>query len=102
MHATLPLLKSTNFPPLTRRTLDTLQVNLGYRCNQACHHCHVNASPDRKEMMSRETVVAETVSEGAVTSESGDAEAVPGDAAFTRTASPIPSRRATGFRSSTP
>ena len=56
MHATLPLLKSTNFPPLTRRTLDTLQVNLGYRCNQACHHCHVNASPDRKEMMSRETV----------------------------------------------
>ena len=49
MHATLPLLKATDFPPIARRALDTLQVNLGYRCNQACHHCHVNASPDRKE-----------------------------------------------------
>ncbi|MEO8304559.1 MAG: arsenosugar biosynthesis radical SAM (seleno)protein ArsS [Betaproteobacteria bacterium] len=56
MHATLPLLKSTDFPPITRRALDTLQVNLGYKCNQACHHCHVNAGPDRKEMMARETV----------------------------------------------
>ncbi|MET0682414.1 MAG: arsenosugar biosynthesis radical SAM (seleno)protein ArsS [Casimicrobiaceae bacterium] len=56
MHATLPLLKATDFPPLTRRALDTLQVNLGYKCNQACHHCHVNASPDRKEMMSRDTI----------------------------------------------
>ncbi len=56
MHATLPLLKATDFPPITRRALDTLQVNLGYRCNQACHHCHVNAGPDRKEMMSRETI----------------------------------------------
>ena len=56
MHATLPLLKTTDFPRITRRALDTLQVNLGYRCNQACLHCHVNASPDRKEMMARETV----------------------------------------------
>ena len=56
MHATLPLLKATDFPPIARRALDTLQVNVGYRCNQACHHCHVNASPDRKEMMARETV----------------------------------------------
>jgi radical SAM/Cys-rich protein len=56
MHATLPLLKTTDFPPVSRRTLDTLQVNLGYRCNQACFHCHVNAGPDRKEMMARETV----------------------------------------------
>jgi radical SAM/Cys-rich protein len=56
MHATLPLLKTTDFPLITRRALDTLQVNVGYRCNQACHHCHVNAGPDRKEMMSRETV----------------------------------------------
>ena len=56
MHATLPLLKGTDFPALARRTPDTLQVNLGYRCNQACLHCHVNASPDRKEMMGRETV----------------------------------------------
>lgn len=56
MHATLPLLKATDFPPIARRRLETLQVNLGYRCNQACLHCHVNASPDRKEMMSRETI----------------------------------------------
>jgi radical SAM/Cys-rich protein len=56
MHATLPLLKATDFPALTRGRLDTLQVNLGYRCNQACFHCHVNASPDRKEMMDGGTV----------------------------------------------
>src|SRR5512141_1335163 len=51
MHATLPLLAATDFPPIARRRVDTLQVNLGYRCNQACLHCHVNAGPDRKEMM---------------------------------------------------
>ncbi|HHM05383.1 MAG TPA: radical SAM/Cys-rich domain protein [Gammaproteobacteria bacterium] len=56
MHATLPLLEDTGFPLLTRKTLDTLQVNLGYRCNQQCLHCHVNASPRRGEMMSRETI----------------------------------------------
>ena len=58
MHATLPLLATTDFPPIARGKLDTLQVNLGYRCNQACFHCHVNASPDRTEMMARETVDA--------------------------------------------
>ena len=56
MHQTLPLLKSRGFPHLRRGTLTTLQVNLGYKCNQACLHCHVNASPDRKEMMSSENV----------------------------------------------
>jgi radical SAM/Cys-rich protein len=56
MHATLPLLKATDFPALARGVLDTLQVNLGYRCNQACLHCHVNAGPDRKEMMSGDTI----------------------------------------------
>jgi radical SAM/Cys-rich protein len=56
MHATLPLLIETDFPPLRRRRLETLQVNLGYRCNQACLHCHVNAGPTRKEEMSRATV----------------------------------------------
>jgi radical SAM/Cys-rich protein len=56
MHATLPLLRATDFPPLARRVPDTLQVNLGYRCNQACLHCHVNASPDRKEAMASETI----------------------------------------------
>jgi len=56
MHATLALLRSSDFPRIARQALDTLQVNLGYRCNQACLHCHVNASPDRKEMMDRATV----------------------------------------------
>ena len=56
MHQTLHLMKSRGFPHLRRKALETLQVNLGYKCNQACFHCHVNASPDRKEMMSLETV----------------------------------------------
>lgn len=56
MHATLPLLQESDFPAIRRDTLTTLQVNLGYRCNQACLHCHVNAGPTRKEMMTRETV----------------------------------------------
>ena len=54
MHATLPLLEKTTFPTIDRRRLDTLQVNLGYKCNQSCVHCHVNAGPTRTEMMSRE------------------------------------------------
>lgn len=56
MHATLPLLKVTDFPPLRRRSIDTLQVNLGYRCNQSCLHCHVNAGPNRTEQMDGMTV----------------------------------------------
>lgn len=56
MHATLPLLARTDFPPLRRRPLDTLQVNLGYKCNQSCLHCHVNAGPNRVEMMDGELV----------------------------------------------
>jgi len=56
MHATLPLLKAFDFPEIARRRLQTLQVNLGYRCNQSCVHCHVNAGPQRTEMMSRETI----------------------------------------------
>ncbi len=44
------------FPPLQRAALGTLQVNLGYRCNQACRHCHVDASPSRTEMMDDETL----------------------------------------------
>ena len=39
------------FPSLRRRRLETLQVNLGYRCNQSCRHCHVDAGPWRTEMM---------------------------------------------------
>ncbi len=56
MHATLPLLERTEFPPLRRNALDILQVNLGYRCNQSCVHCHVNAGPNRTEMMDRDTL----------------------------------------------
>lgn len=56
MHATLPLLEQTEFPTIKRGQLDTLQVNLGYKCNQQCLHCHVNASPQRKEVMDSNTV----------------------------------------------
>jgi len=56
MHATLPLLQRTQFPAIRRRRLETLQVNLGYVCNQTCVHCHVNAGPKRTESMARETV----------------------------------------------
>jgi radical SAM/Cys-rich protein len=56
MHATLPLLVRTDFPALRRRRLETLQVNLGYTCNQSCLHCHVNAGPNRTEQMDGETI----------------------------------------------
>ena len=56
MHATLPLLQDTDFPAIFRTKLDTLQVNLGYRCNQQCLHCHVNAGPKRKENMDGATI----------------------------------------------
>ncbi len=56
MHATLSLLENTDFPRLERSKLEILQVNLGYRCNQQCLHCHVNAGPKRKENMEKETV----------------------------------------------
>jgi radical SAM/Cys-rich protein len=52
MHSTLARLATGGFPAIQRKRLDTLQVNLGYRCNQACLHCHVNAGPTRTEMMS--------------------------------------------------
>ncbi len=58
MHATLPLLQATDFPAIHRKTLDTLQVNLGYRCNQTCIHCHVAAGPNRTEEMSRRNIDA--------------------------------------------
>ena len=58
MHATLHLLARTKFPALKRRAVDTLQLNLGYRCNQSCVHCHVNAGPNRKEEMTAETIDA--------------------------------------------
>jgi radical SAM/Cys-rich protein len=56
MHNTLPLLHATDFPALHRERLTALQVNLGYRCNQSCLHCHVNAGPNRTEEMADATV----------------------------------------------
>jgi len=56
MHATLPLMRQYGFPALARRRLAILQLNLGYKCNQSCLHCHVNAGPSRTEMMSRATI----------------------------------------------
>ncbi len=56
MHATLPRLAVTDFPAIRRDRVETLQVNLGYKCNQSCLHCHVNAGPTRTEAMSRETI----------------------------------------------
>lgn len=56
MHKILPLLNATHFPSLRRGATTTLQVNLGYQCNQRCIHCHVNAGPHRTEMMSADTV----------------------------------------------
>ena len=56
MHATLPLLDVSDFPLIHRDTLSTLQVNLGYQCNQSCVHCHVNAGPHRTEMMTPENL----------------------------------------------
>lgn len=56
MHATLPLLQPTQFPTPHRGKLEILQVNLGYRCNLSCLHCHVNAGPNRTEMMDETTL----------------------------------------------
>ena len=56
MHATLPLLQDTDFPPIKRGKLTTLQVNVGYLCNQSCLHCHVNAGPTRTEIMTRDNI----------------------------------------------
>lgn len=58
-NTTLPqfhtVLSDNGFPKLHRSTLETLQVNVGKLCNQTCRHCHVDAGPDRRELMTRET-----------------------------------------------
>jgi radical SAM/Cys-rich protein len=56
MYDTLPHLNKMDFPKIERRDLDTLQINIGLKCNQQCVHCHVNSSPKRTEMMSPETL----------------------------------------------
>ncbi len=42
--------------PLRPKKLEILQINVGYMCNQVCAHCHVDAGPDRKEIMTKETM----------------------------------------------
>lgn len=56
MRNALPQLQAIEFPAIRRRALTTLQVNLGYLCNIACLHCHVNAGPTRKELMDAATI----------------------------------------------
>ena len=56
MHDTLPLLINSDFPAIRRNKLEILQANLGYKCNQSCQHCHVNAGPNRTEEMSLDTI----------------------------------------------
>ena len=49
-------IKETNQFPLRPKKLEVLQINLGYMCNQVCEHCHVDAGPDRKEIMTLDTM----------------------------------------------
>ncbi len=56
MQDTLPHLRPSDFPAIDHGHLDTLQVNMGYLCNQSCLHCHVNAGPNRKELMTGKSV----------------------------------------------
>lgn len=52
----LPYLKNSDFPAISRNRLEILQVNLGYLCNLSCTHCHVNAGPKRTELMDKATM----------------------------------------------
>ncbi|MSP28640.1 MAG: radical SAM/Cys-rich domain protein [Methylococcales bacterium] len=56
MRDSLPYLKNTDFPAISRNKLEILQVNLGYLCNLSCTHCHVNAGPKRTELMDKATM----------------------------------------------
>jgi radical SAM/Cys-rich protein len=49
-------LRQSNLFPLTPTGIEVFQMNLGKMCNQTCKHCHVDAGPDRKEIMTRETM----------------------------------------------
>ncbi len=49
-------IRSLTKAPLASREIKILQVNLGYRCNMACRHCHVSAGPGRPEMMNEKTI----------------------------------------------
>lgn len=49
-------IEQDGFLPLKPKTLEIFQINLGYMCNQVCAHCHVDAGPDRQEIMTKETM----------------------------------------------
>lgn len=49
-------LESSGCHTLRPSSLEIFQINVGYMCNQVCNHCHVDAGPDRKEIMTRETM----------------------------------------------
>ncbi len=49
-------IKNDGYQPLKPKALEILQINLGYMCNQVCSHCHVDAGPDRQEIMTRQTM----------------------------------------------
>ena len=51
----LPVLKEHETDSLVAKQIDVLQINVGKVCNQTCRHCHVDAGPERREMMTRET-----------------------------------------------
>ena len=51
-------LDASGLSPLRARGIEILQLNLGRRCNQTCQHCHVDAGPDRPEMMGDEVLEA--------------------------------------------
>lgn len=64
-------IRSISKEPVKSDGIDILQVNLGYRCNLSCKHCHVNGGPDRDEVMNKETMddiasIAESVNIEAV------------------------------------
>jgi sulfatase maturation enzyme AslB (radical SAM superfamily) len=51
------LMLSSHGLELRRDQTRTLQINVGFKCNQKCQHCHLDAGPDRKENMTRETML---------------------------------------------
>src|SRR5438874_12890925 len=83
--------------PMAGLTLDTVQVNIGLRCNLACHHCHVESSPSRDEEMSWQTMqlvldAAKACGAGAIDITGGAPEMHPHFRRFVLAASALPAR----------
>ena len=58
LHSFSHALESSGQQPLSAVAISVLQMNVGKRCNQACRHCHVDAGPDRREVMTDEVIDA--------------------------------------------